>query len=67
MKFEGALHKMQVNLQSPVQYQLNLGGSTVKLHEYLGKQLRLTSLQAIHCIHCGRKTSKSFSQGYCFP
>ena len=67
MKFEGTLHKMQVNLQTPVQYQLNLSGSTVNLHEYLGKRLRLTSLQTIHCIHCGRKTSKSFSQGYCYP
>ena len=67
MKFEGALHKMQVKLADPVQYQLNLGGSSVNLHEYLGKRLRLTSLQAIHCIHCGRKTSKSFSQGYCYP
>lgn len=67
MKYQGALHKMQVSLQSPVQYQLNLNGSTVNLHEYLGRRVRLTSLQEIHCIHCGRKTKKSFSQGYCYP
>ena len=67
MKFEGALHKMQVDLESPVKYRLNLGGSSVNLHELLGKRIRLTSLQAIHCIHCGRETKKSFSQGYCYP
>jgi len=67
MKFEGALHKMQVSLADPVHYQLNLAGSTVELHEHLGKRLRLTSWQAIHGRHCGRKTSKSFSQGYCYP
>lgn len=67
MKFEGALHKMRVSLQTPVQYQLNLTGSTVNLYEYLGKSLRLTSLESIHCINCGRKTAKSFNQGYCYP
>ncbi len=67
MKLEGALHKMQVSLQSPVQYQLNLGGSSVNLHEHLGKPMRITSLQSIHCIHCGRLTKKSFSQGFCYP
>ncbi|MGD8576127.1 MAG: DUF2797 domain-containing protein, partial [Thiohalophilus sp.] len=24
-------------------------------------------LSEIHCIECGRKTSKSFNQGYCYP
>lgn len=58
---------MQTKLANPVEYQLNLGKETVDLHNYLGKRLRLTSLQEIHCIHCGRKTRKSFSQGYCYP
>jgi len=67
MRFEGALHKMQVSLHKPVHYQLNLSGNVVNLHEHLGKQLRLQSKNVIHCIHCGRKTNKSFSQGYCYP
>ncbi len=67
VKFEGPLHKMIVNLASPVEYQLNFPVGTLHVHEQLGKQIRLSSLQGIHCIHCGRKTSKSFSQGYCYP
>lgn len=58
---------MQVSLHKPVQYQLNLAGNIVNLHEHLGQRIRLSSLNAIHCIHCGRKTSKSFNQGYCYP
>lgn len=30
-------------------------------------RVRLEFLGAIHCTHCGRKTKKSFSQGYCYP
>lgn len=58
---------MQVSLHPAVQYQLALGGSEIKLHEQLGKRIRITSLQTINCIHCGRLTKKSFSQGYCYP
>ncbi|MCB1841694.1 MAG: DUF2797 domain-containing protein, partial [Halioglobus sp.] len=32
-----------------------------------GRSLRLVYAGEIHCIHCGRKTSKSFNQGYCYP
>src|SRR5262245_53675821 len=37
------------------------------LNERLGSTLRLKASGNIHCIACGRKTSKSFNQGYCFP
>ncbi len=67
MKLQGFLHKMQVSLHQPVEYQLNLAGTTIHLHEYLGKRLRLSSLNTIHCIHCGRQTKKSFAQGFCYP
>lgn len=58
---------MNTELASPVRYQLRLGDSTINLHEFLGNKLRLSWLNKIHCIHCGRKTSKSFNQGYCYP
>jgi len=67
MMFSGALHKMEVQLDSPVQYRLQLGDSTLNLHELLGKKLRLSWQHTIHCIHCGRETRKSFNQGYCYP
>ncbi len=67
MKFRGHLHKMFVEASSPVSYRLVLGGQQVNLNEWLGKQIRMEFLQEIACIHCGRITRKSFSQGYCYP
>jgi len=37
------------------------------LNDWLGKFIRIEYLRQIECIHCGRATSKSFSQGYCYP
>jgi hypothetical protein len=67
MKYQGHLHKMQVALESPVTYQLELSGETVRLNDFIGKKVRLEYLQSIECIHCGRQTKKSFSQGFCYP
>lgn len=67
MKYSGHLHKMLVQLDDPVQYRLRLNGTLVDLHEAVGKQITLQWSGNIHCIHCGRKTSRSFNQGYCYP
>ncbi|MDH4610743.1 DUF2797 domain-containing protein [Pseudomonas sp. BN102] len=58
---------MSVRLEAPVQYGFRLGEAEIAANPLIGKQLRLEFLGAIHCIHCGRKTKKSFSQGYCYP
>ena len=50
-----------------VDYRLQLGDTSVSINECMEKQVKLTFMGAINCIHCGRKTKKSFSQGYCFP
>ncbi|MEJ2361919.1 MAG: DUF2797 domain-containing protein [Gammaproteobacteria bacterium] len=67
MKFTGDVRKMQVTLADPVQYRLPLGEELVDMNALIGKRITLNYLGEIHCIHCGRKTSKSFNQGYCFP
>ena len=67
MKYHGLLHKMNVSLETPVKYELNLSGETVCLNDLVGKPLKLEYLQNIECIHCGRRISKSFNQGYCYP
>jgi hypothetical protein len=67
MPYQGALHKMRVKLNSPVEYQLQLQHEPVAVHELVGKTLKLHWLNEIHCIHCGRLTNKSFNQGYCYP
>jgi len=63
----GALSKMSTRLEQPVQYSLRLGEQDLGLNALLGRGVRLEYLGAIHCSHCGRKTKKSFSQGYCYP
>lgn len=67
MQEQGDVRKMQVTLAEPVQYSLPLGDQGVDMNALLGHKLELHYLGEIHCIHCGRKTSKSFNQGYCFP
>lgn len=64
---QGALHKMHTRLEKPVEYSLQLNAGEIGLNSLLGKQIRLKSLGVINCLHCGRKTNKSFSQGYCYP
>jgi len=50
-----------------VEYHLPLDDKHVSLNKHLGQKLSLTHTGNIHCIACGRKTGKSFNQGYCFP
>lgn len=63
----GALSKMAVRLEGQVQYALRLDDRQYPLNPLLGKVVRLDYLGAIHCSHCGKRTKKSYSQGYCFP
>jgi hypothetical protein len=63
----GHLAKMQVELDQQVQYFLPLDDHREPLNALLGKQIRLEYLGDIHCVHCGRRSKKSFSQGYCYP
>ena len=63
----GAVRKMKTGLAGPVAYTMVLGEHEIPLNGYLGKQLQLEYQGVINCIHCGRKTAKSFNQGYCYP
>lgn len=63
----GAVRKMKTELQDTVNYTMLLGEHEVPMNQFLGQQLQLNYEGAINCIHCDRKTNKSFSQGYCYP
>jgi len=58
---------MQVSHESPVAYQLPVDDLLLPLNAALGKTLSLQYEGIIHCQHCGRKSNKSFSQGFCYP
>ena len=63
----GALKKMRTELTDTVNYYLPLGEQEVYLNDLIGSPITLQYQGEINCCHCGRKTKKSFSQGYCYP
>ena len=63
----GCLKKMTTQLAEPVLYRLPVGEGALDLNPLLGKHLALRHSGQIFCVHCGQKTKKSFSQGYCYP
>ncbi len=64
---QGNARKMRTELAEPVNYWMLLGDAEIALNGYLGKTLQLQYDGVINCIHCNRKTNKSFNQGYCYP
>lgn len=67
MKYTGNIQKMQTQLNETVQYHLPVGDEMVDMNSLIGSNIRLNFENNINCIACGRKTKKSFSQGYCYP
>jgi hypothetical protein len=63
----GPLRKMRTELNSTVAYRLPVGDAEIYLNDLIGTRVRLQFQGVITCVHCGRKTSKSFSQGFCYP
>lgn len=65
--YTGFLHKMNTELTTPVNYYLQLDEQKIKLNDWLGKPISIQYHNHIECVHCGRKTNKSFNQGFCYP
>ncbi len=65
----GHLRKMHTALgaDNKVGYHLPVGDTLVPMNALLGTRIKLSYTGVINCSHCGRKTNKSFSQGYCYP
>jgi hypothetical protein len=63
----GVIRKMVVEATEPVSYWLPMGEERLEVQPLLGSQISLEFTGQIYCIECGRKTNKSFNQGYCFP
>jgi hypothetical protein len=74
MKETGILRKMKTDLQPDLSgnhnkafYLLQIDRAPIQLNSFLDHELELRYLHEIHCIHCGKKTRKSWGQGYCYP
>ena len=67
MDYTGTLIKMEAELGSPVEYILPIGEQYFNISNYLDRWITLKYMGDIYCIKCGRKTNRSFFQGYCYP
>lgn len=67
MEMTGDLRKMIPVSGDVVRYTLPLGEERVAMNDLIGHQVMLEYQGTIHCIRCGRETSRSFAQGYCYP
>jgi hypothetical protein len=72
--WRGTLTKMRVEHTTPVSYFLRDGFydaarrcDEISMNALLGRQVELHFEGEINCVYCGRKTKKSFNQGFCFP
>ena len=68
----GTLRKMRAELGAgnhadEVNYFLPVGEHSLQLNPLVGEKLTIEFLGNIICKNCGKKTKKSFSQGFCFP
>jgi len=64
---EGNLLKMHTSMESDtIQYQMVMKDTHINLNEFIGKSIKLTYKNQINCIACGKVTSKSFGQGFCY-
>ncbi len=62
----GVLKKMKTQDGSPVQYNLDLGESSILMNELVGKSIKLTHTGNIYCRICGRKLKKTYGEGFCY-
>ncbi|MFT5260981.1 MAG: hypothetical protein ACI9J2_002887 [Saprospiraceae bacterium] len=67
VSFSGNVRKMRTENKEVVQYTFPIGKELLAMNPLIGQRLQLTFSGEINCINCGRKTNKSFQQGYCFP
>lgn len=58
---------MTTELNDPVTYRLPVGDAELDLNPLIGQKLEMRYSGRIFCVHCHKKTSKSFNQGYCYP
>ena len=65
-KITGYLKKLKTVLNKTIDYYLPLGDEEISLNDLLGKTISLNHTGIIRCIQCGRRTNKSFQQGFCF-
>lgn len=65
----GQLTKMGVTLPASheAQYEMRIGDDKMGMNPLVGQTISLNYAGEIRCLHCQRRTKKSYSGGFCFP
>lgn len=65
----GQLTKMGVTLPANhvAHYEMRISDDTMAMNPLVGQTISLNYSGEIHCLHCQRRTKKSYSGGFCFP
>jgi hypothetical protein len=66
MEYSFNLLKMRAEHTETVRYFLATTNEEIIVNELIGKNISLIFSGEINCINCGKKTKKSFGQGYCY-
>lgn len=67
MRYQGTLRKMKSQLKESVQYWLNLDKEPIAaLNPAVGSDIQIDWTGNIFCVNCGKKTPKSYGQGFCY-
>ena len=67
IQLEGNIRKMKSTLNAPIQYSMVLSDHIFPINQHIGSNISLKWSGIIHCVKCGKKTNKSFFQGFCYP
>jgi len=67
MKYTGRLHKMPTEFGPTIKYRIRFEEGDLLVNDLLGKKIEIEFNGVINCIACGRRTKKSFGQGFCYP
>ena len=67
MQMRGRILKMKTELKSPVQYHLPMNNEFLGMNQWIGKHIQFRFDGEIYCLDCGKRTKKSFNQGFCYP
>lgn len=66
MRLAGNIQKLDLKLEENVMAWLPVGSQKIFLNELVGETISLKFLGGMNCIHCARKISKTYGQGYCY-
>jgi len=66
MEMHGRILKMKTELKNPVQYHLPMDKNFLAMNQWIGKYIQFRFNGEIYCLDCGKRTKKSFNQGFCY-